>query len=83
MIRSTQRARSKSVTQAPRSKLVTRPPGDRSSHRAGPRLTRREPKRIRVGRVLSAQARIAAGHYDRPEVKEYLVDALLDALLRH
>ncbi len=44
---------------------------------------RRESNRIRVGRVLSAQARIAAGHYDRPEVREYLVDALLVALRRH
>lgn len=43
-------------------------------------LAPRAPRRIRSGRVLSAQARIAAGHYDRPDVRETLVEKLLEAL---
>ena len=75
MIRSTQ--------PAPRSKSITRHARHRNSHRLVDWLARPESRRIRPGRVLSAQARIVAGHYDRPEVKDYLVDALLDALSRH
>lgn len=44
---------------------------------------RRGARRIRAGRVLTAQARIAAGHYDRPEVRDLLVDVLLQELERH
>jgi hypothetical protein len=33
--------------------------------------------------VLAARARIASGHYDRDEVKDFLVDALLLELQRH
>ena len=40
-------------------------------------------ERIRPGRVLAAQARIASGYYERPEVKEYLLEALLQELRRH
>ena len=39
--------------------------------------------RIRPARVLAARARIASGHYERPEVKDFLVDALLQELRRH
>lgn len=39
--------------------------------------------RIRPSRVLAARARIASGHYDRPEVKDFLLEALLQALRRH
>ena len=39
--------------------------------------------RIRPGRVLAAQARIASGYYDRPEVKDFLIEALLQELRRH
>lgn len=43
----------------------------------------RESERIRPGRVLAARARIAAGHYDRPEVRDFLLDALAEELRRH
>ena len=43
----------------------------------------RDQERIRPGRVLAAQARIASGHYDRPEVRDFLVEALLQELRRH
>jgi len=39
--------------------------------------------RIRPSRVLAARARIASGHYDRPEVRDFLLEALLQALRRH
>ena len=39
-------------------------------------------ERIRPSRVLAARARIASGHYDRPEVKDFLLEALLQALRR-
>ena len=39
--------------------------------------------RVRPGRVLAAQARIASGYYDRPEVKDYLLEVLLQELRRH
>ena len=47
------------------------------------RLQRNQRRPIRPGRVLTAQARIASGHYDRPEVRELLVDVLLGKLLSH
>jgi hypothetical protein len=40
-------------------------------------------ERIRPGRVLAAQARIASGYYDRPEVKDFLLEALLQELRGH
>ena len=40
-------------------------------------------ERIRPSRVLAARARIASGHYDRPEVRDFLLEALLQALRRH
>lgn len=43
----------------------------------------RESERIRPGRVLSARARLASGHYDSPEVRDFLLEALLQALRRH
>ena len=43
----------------------------------------RDSDRIRPGRVLAAQARIASGYYDRPEVRDYLLEALLQELRRH
>ena len=39
--------------------------------------------RIRPGRVLAAQARIASGYYERPEVQDFLLEALLQELRRH
>jgi hypothetical protein len=41
------------------------------------------PQQIRPARVLAARARMASGYYDRPEVKDFLLDALLEALKRH
>ena len=39
--------------------------------------------RIRPSRVLAARARITSGHYERPEVKDFLLEALLQELRRH
>ena len=39
--------------------------------------------RVRWSRVMTAQARIAVGYYDREEVKEKVLDALLKELARH
>lgn len=47
------------------------------------RWTPRDVSRIRPGRVLTAQARIASGYYERPEVRDYLLEALLQELRRH
>ncbi len=38
--------------------------------------------RIRWTKVMVAQARLASGYYDRPEVQDYLVDALWVELQR-
>ena len=46
-------------------------------------LGSRDSDRIRPGRVLAARARIASGHYERPEVKEFLLEALLQEMRRH
>jgi hypothetical protein len=46
-------------------------------------LGTRDSERIRPSRVLAARARIVSGHYDRPEVKDFLLEALLQALRRH
>ena len=43
----------------------------------------RETERLRPGRVLAARARIASGYYERPEVKDFLLEALLQELRRH
>lgn len=43
----------------------------------------RESDRVRPSRVLAARARIASGHYERPEVKDFLLEALLQALRRN
>ncbi|MBI3539477.1 MAG: hypothetical protein HY076_04310 [Candidatus Eisenbacteria bacterium] len=64
------------------SRNTQRRPRERS--RRVPRwLSSSAPRRIRAGRVQSAQARIAAaGHYDRPDVRARLVDALIEAIDR-
>ena len=46
-------------------------------------LGSRESQQIRPARVLAARARILSGHYETPEVKDFLLDALLEALKRH
>ena len=46
-------------------------------------LATRDSSRIRPGRVLTAQARIASGYYERPEVRDYLLEALLEEMRRH
>jgi hypothetical protein len=50
------------------------------------RLVGSEPQargvRVRLSRVRTAQARIAADYYDRPLVKERILDALLAELNR-
>jgi hypothetical protein len=35
---------------------------------------------VRWSRVMATRARIAAGHYDRADVRERLLDAILDEL---
>jgi hypothetical protein len=34
------------------------------------------PERVRWSRILSAQARIASGYYEREDVKDFLVEAI-------
>lgn len=43
----------------------------------------RESERVRWTRVVSAQARIASGYYEREEVKSYLVEAIWNRLQQH
>ena len=43
----------------------------------------RNDERIRWSRVMSAQTRIATGYYDREDVREFLVDTVLEELARH
>jgi len=40
-------------------------------------------ERIRWTRVMTAQARLAVGFYDRPDVLERLADAVLQELEQH
>jgi hypothetical protein len=40
----------------------------------------REPASLRWSKVISAQTRIASGHYDRDEVRTVLVEAVLREL---
>ncbi|HEY3217315.1 MAG TPA: hypothetical protein VGK93_12575 [Candidatus Eisenbacteria bacterium] len=65
---------------------ITRPP------QRGPRRPRqgmvsaiglRESDRIRWSKVMAAQARMTSGYYDRDEVQQFLVEALLRELRRH
>ena len=55
----------------------------RRTNRLDQWLGLRDSDRIRPSRVLAARARIASGHYDRPEVRDFLLEALLEALRRH
>ena len=55
----------------------------RRTNRLAAWLGSRESQHIRPARILAARARILSGHYDRPEVQDYLLDALLEALKRH
>ena len=41
------------------------------------------PKAIRWTKVMTAQARIATGYYDRKDVKEMVLEAVLKELARH
>jgi hypothetical protein len=43
----------------------------------------REFDRVRWSRVVSAQARIASGYYEREEVKAFLVEAIWSKLQQH
>ena len=40
-------------------------------------------KHIRWSKVMAAQARIATGYYDRKDVKEMVLEAVLKELSRH
>ena len=46
-------------------------------------ISLRESDRIRWSKVMAAQARMASGYYDRDEVQQFLVEALLRELKRH
>jgi hypothetical protein len=61
------------------------PESERRKKSGGPtQWTRlRDGDQVRWSRVLSAQARIATDFYDREDVKEMLVDAVLEELSRH
>ena len=39
--------------------------------------------RIRWSKVMTAQARVAEGYYDRPEVRELLLSEVLNELIRN
>jgi hypothetical protein len=41
------------------------------------------PASIRWSKVMTAQARIATGYYDRKDVKEMVLEAVLKELARH
>jgi hypothetical protein len=43
----------------------------------------RESEEVRWSRVLSAQVRIASDYYEREDVKDFLVDAVLEELTSH
>ena len=62
---------------------MTRTTQRRARKRPSSRPVLRVIQRIRPGRVLAAQARIASGYYERPEVKDFLLEALLQELRRH
>lgn len=64
-------------------RIPKRPSRRRKTSRLELWLDARDNGRIRPGRVLAARARIASGHYERAEVKDFLVDALLLELQRH
>jgi hypothetical protein len=40
-------------------------------------------EQIRWSRVLAAQARVASGYYDRPDVQEFILDAVIDEIVSH
>jgi hypothetical protein len=63
---------------------MTRPRKTSRSH-AVPRLRlvpRRQPESIRWTKVMTAQARIAVGYYDREDVKQQVLEAVLRELSR-
>lgn len=65
---------------------MNRPAKARTSKPIGaeaPWNAQRDPEDVRWSRVMSAQARMAVGYYDRDDVKEFLVDAVLEELKRH
>jgi hypothetical protein len=43
----------------------------------------RNSSRVRWSKVMTAQARIAVGYYERHDVKELVLDAVLKELTRH
>jgi hypothetical protein len=43
----------------------------------------RSSSKIRWSKVMTAQARIAVGYYERDDVKELILDAVLKELRRH
>jgi hypothetical protein len=62
------------------------PPKSRLATRATPAAAISIPvpsERIRWTRVMTAQARLAVGYYDRPDVLERLADAVLHELEQH
>ena len=53
----------------------------RRTRRSAPAVTQvREPASLRWSKVISAQTRIASGHYDRDDVRTVLVEAVLREL---
>ncbi|MBI5709967.1 MAG: hypothetical protein HZC42_06630 [Candidatus Eisenbacteria bacterium] len=64
--------------------MTTSPRSSRRVRREPPRILRLEESpavaRVRWARVETARARIAAGYYDRAEIRERLADAVLEEL---
>ena len=67
------------MTATPRARRNDRRP------RGGPTrwLKPGDSSRVRWNRVLTAQARVATGYYQRADVRDCLVDAILQELGRH
>jgi hypothetical protein len=69
--------------------LRQRSNGAVNSRNGSPRRARRwirplaTPKTVRWSKVMTAQARIATGYYDRKDVKEMVLEAVLKELARH
>ncbi len=66
--------------------MTTTPRSSRRARREPPRILRLNAlpsvASVRWTRVGTVRARIAAGYYDRPDIRERLVDAVLEELDR-
>lgn len=64
--------------------MSTRPRRTKARKRTAALVTPlHDAEQIRWSRVLAAQARIASGYYDRPDVQEFILDAVIDEIVHH